>query len=214
MDMVEKESDLEAKLVRPLCAKLLPETEAERNGWVDHDALLDISGHGRKVHIVTDAQVGVVDYPCPAGGCLLTSKEFAAKLRDFLDHHPSSLNHKDIALLKVDRRFHFNGRKMIIGRNADENAKLRELADIDHMVMEPSGVPGPVCISERGDPSFMELVSRILCRYSDNEQREIHVKVISLGGEKVFRTPPATPEEIGRWRIGSEGTAISVIGGC
>ena len=35
MALIDREAGLEGKVVRPLSAKLLPGTEAERNGWID-----------------------------------------------------------------------------------------------------------------------------------------------------------------------------------
>lgn len=42
MFLIEKEAGLKGKVLRPLSAKLLPETEAEKKSWVDRDKLLDI----------------------------------------------------------------------------------------------------------------------------------------------------------------------------
>jgi tRNA U34 2-thiouridine synthase MnmA/TrmU len=84
LKLIEREAGLEGKLLRPLCAKLLPETEAEKMGWVNRNALLDISGRGRKTQIALATEKGILDYPCPAGGCLLTSREFSTRLRDFM----------------------------------------------------------------------------------------------------------------------------------
>jgi diphthamide synthase (EF-2-diphthine--ammonia ligase) len=203
MDLVERESGLEGRLVRPLSAKLLPETEAERMGWIDREALLDISGRRRKVQIETAAELGVVDYPCPAGGCLLTSKEFAARLRDFLLKSPGSLTPRDVALLKVGRHFRVDGHKVIIGRNIDENGRLRQLAGSEHVVMEPVGVPGPVCLCEAIDRHHLKIASRLVCRYSDNGGREVSILVTTAEGSETLRSLPAAPEEIDLWRIGN-----------
>ena len=70
LDLIEREAGLEGKLVRPLSARLLPPTEAEKEGWIDRNALLAISGRSRKPQIKLAEEKGLVDYPCPAGGCL------------------------------------------------------------------------------------------------------------------------------------------------
>lgn len=46
--LVEKETKLEGKLLRPLSAKLLPETEAEKEGKIDRSKLLDIREEAEK----------------------------------------------------------------------------------------------------------------------------------------------------------------------
>ncbi len=86
LELIEKETRLEGKILRPLSAKLLPPTEAELRGWVDREKLPSIRGRSRKPQIALASNIGVFDYPCPAGGCLLTQKEFATKLHDIFSH--------------------------------------------------------------------------------------------------------------------------------
>jgi tRNA-specific 2-thiouridylase len=211
MELVEKESGLQGKLLRPLCAQLLPETEAERMGWIDRKALLAISGRSRKVQIEEAAERGVVDYPCPAGGCLLTSIEFSEKLRDFLDHNPDRLIPRDVALLKAGRHFRVRGRKVIIGRNETENERLRDLAGEEHVVLEPTEVPGPVCLAEGDDSEFLELVSSMVSRYSDHGGLPVRVKAVSSRMNARYVSMPATPDELDKWRIG-EKRQIPMVG--
>ena len=45
--LIEKEAGLKGKLVRPLCAGLMPETEAEKKGWIDREKLLKFEGRRR-----------------------------------------------------------------------------------------------------------------------------------------------------------------------
>ena len=42
LDLIEREAGLEGKILRPLSAKLLPETEAEAKGFVAKESLRDI----------------------------------------------------------------------------------------------------------------------------------------------------------------------------
>jgi len=77
---VEKNSGFEGYILRPLCAKRLTETIPEREGIVDRELLLDISGRSRKRQIKLAAEFGLKDYPAPAGGCLLTDKNFSIRL--------------------------------------------------------------------------------------------------------------------------------------
>ncbi|UCE96119.1 MAG: hypothetical protein JSV51_00455, partial [Candidatus Bathyarchaeota archaeon] len=78
LDLIEEEAGLKGQVLRPLSAKLLPATEGERKGWFDRRKLLDIRGRSRKRQIELANEFTLKDYPCPAGGCLLTYKEFAA----------------------------------------------------------------------------------------------------------------------------------------
>jgi tRNA-specific 2-thiouridylase len=51
LNLIEREAGLQGKILRPLSAKLLPKTEAEVKGFVDKEALRDISGRSRKRQI-------------------------------------------------------------------------------------------------------------------------------------------------------------------
>ena len=82
---VEKHSGMAGYILRPLSAKLLPETVPEQQGRVDREKLLDIHGRGRKDQIALAQTFGISDYPAPAGGCLLTDKGFSARLKDLFD---------------------------------------------------------------------------------------------------------------------------------
>jgi len=83
--IIDKETGLKNKILRPLSAKLLPETEAEKKGWVNRDELLAISGRSRKEQISLAKKFNM-DFFCSGGGCLLTYKEFSSKLRDLFEH--------------------------------------------------------------------------------------------------------------------------------
>jgi tRNA U34 2-thiouridine synthase MnmA/TrmU len=69
---VEKHSGFDGKILRPLSARRLPETDMERQGLVDRNRLLDLSGRSRKPQMALAAEFGIGAYPSPAGGCLLT----------------------------------------------------------------------------------------------------------------------------------------------
>jgi len=84
--LIEKHSGTADIVLRPLCARHLPPTLPEREGWVDRSRLLAIAGRYRRDQIRLAAEWEIGDYPCPAGGCLLTQKTFAVKVKDLLDH--------------------------------------------------------------------------------------------------------------------------------
>jgi tRNA U34 2-thiouridine synthase MnmA/TrmU len=86
LDIVERDSGLRGYILRPLCAKHLRPTIPEENGWIDRTKLLDIKGRGRTQQIDLAEEYGITDYPCPAGGCLLTNEEYSLKVKDLLAH--------------------------------------------------------------------------------------------------------------------------------
>ncbi len=125
--LIEKEAGLEGKILRPLSAKLLKETEAEKKGLVSRERLLDINGRSRKRQFALAKHFMIANYPCPAGGCLLTCKEFASKLRD-LFAHKTRVTLKDVSLLKVGRHFRHglpNKRRSEISYEAAFGFRLR-----------------------------------------------------------------------------------------
>jgi tRNA-specific 2-thiouridylase len=209
LELIDRETGLQGKLLRPLSAKLFPPTEAEQMGWVDREKLLAISGRGRKTQIELAEKNCIADYPCPAGGCLLTSKEFAAKLRDHIVHHPDRLTMGDVALLKVGRHFRVNGHKVIIGRNERENHLLKALTNAEMDVLEPLEVQGPVCLVEGHNKETVTEAASMLARYSDGGQSPISVDIVGTGS-KMEGVLPATNTRIDRWRIGISDSIIAL----
>jgi len=139
MDLIEKEAGLVGLVVRPLSAKLLPATIPEKMGWINRDRLLDIEGRSRKPQIALAKDLGMNDYPCAAGGCLLTDPAFARRVRDLIEHDELDLN--NVELLKFGRYFRLSCEaKLIVGRDENENGRLSILArDGDYLF-------GPVSI--------------------------------------------------------------------
>ncbi|MDD3643503.1 MAG: hypothetical protein PHQ19_08590, partial [Candidatus Krumholzibacteria bacterium] len=58
MRTVERESGLEGRLLRPLSARLFPETIPERDGLVDRSLLLDMQGRSRRRQMELAAELG------------------------------------------------------------------------------------------------------------------------------------------------------------
>jgi len=146
MRLIEKEAGLEGLILRPLSAKVLPITIPEKEGWVDREKLLNISGRSRKPQIKMAENYGIHDYPCPAGGCLLTDPGFAKRTKDLMVHVPNfSLN--DVHLLKIGRHFRFShGVKLVVGRNEEENQKIQTFSQEKDMLLKVSDFPGPLSL--------------------------------------------------------------------
>jgi len=145
--LIEKESGLQDLILRPLSAQHFAPTLPEREGVVDRDKLLNISGRGRKPQFELAEQLGVTDYPCPAGGCLLTDKVIAARLRDLFDH-TSDYNHTDLVLLTLGRHYRLHpDLKIILGRNQEENERLISIVKDGQSVFEPEDFRGPTILA-------------------------------------------------------------------
>ncbi len=146
MRLIDREAGTGGIILRPLCARHLPPTRPEEKGWVDRDTLLDISGRSRKPQMALAEQFGMTDYPCAAGGCLLTYEGFARKVRDLIEHMPEA-QARDFQLLKLGRHFRLpGGGKAIVGRDAGENERLRKCAREGDVVYERSETVGPVVL--------------------------------------------------------------------
>ncbi|SLM27950.1 putative tRNA, (5-methylaminomethyl-2-thiouridylate)-methyltransferase [Desulfamplus magnetovallimortis] len=129
MNYVEKHSGYKGKILRPLSARILPETVMEQQGLVDRDALFGISGRSRKVQIEMAKGFGVTDYPAPAGGCLLTDKGFSRRLKDLMQHHQGDVySRRDLYLLKYGRHIRLDDNtKIVVGKSRVDNNMIESM---------------------------------------------------------------------------------------
>jgi tRNA U34 2-thiouridine synthase MnmA/TrmU len=172
---IEREAGLEGKILRPLSAKLLPETIPEKKGYVDRGRLLAIRGRSRKKQIQLAQQFNITDYPCPAGGCLLTYREFALKLKDLFTHK-KRVTLKDVNLLKKGRHFRHEKNKIIVGRNQAENNALTQMKARGDFYFEVPGCGSPVTILQ--GPKTRKAILKaaaLTAHYSDNRDPEVTV---------------------------------------
>ena len=205
MRIIERESGLKGLILRPLSAGLLEPTIPEKAGLVDRERLLSISGRSRKPQMRLAAQLGINDYPCPAGGCLLTDPGFARRMKDLIKHK-QDFTVNDIQLLKVGRYFRLAPEaKLIVGRNEEENDKLSKLAQKGDLCFYPISVKGPIGIGRGGfNNDYLFAASSIIARYSDGdlEQKlEIEYKDVSSSLTRQVTVLPMAPQEIEELRI-------------
>jgi len=145
LDIIEQESGLNGRLLRPLSAKLLPETIPEKEGLIEREKLLDISGRNRKPQLDLAKKYGIIDFPAPGGGCLLTDRGYARRVKESLIHGEETIRH--FRLLRLGRHFRLkSGAKAVVGRNQQENEKLTELAERGEILVEPTVVMGPTLL--------------------------------------------------------------------
>jgi tRNA-specific 2-thiouridylase len=206
MRLIEREAGLERIILRPLSAKFLPETVPEEKGWVDREKLLDISGRSRKPQIKLAEEYGIRDYPCPAGGCLLTDPGFARRLKDLMAQDPGFSLH-DIHLLKFGRHFRLSPRlKLIVGRHEEDNKKIQAFAQEGDLLVKVSGYPGPLSLL-RGvtDQEAIETAAAITARYSkgkDLSRVEVHYRRVGKDFEQSVTVSPLTNGRIKDLMIG------------
>ena len=200
MRLIEKEAGLDGLIVRPLSAKLLPASIPEREGWVDREKLLKIQGRSRKPQIQLADHYGIRDYPCPAGGCLLTDPGFAKRMKDLFLYFPDfSLN--DVHLLKVGRHFRLSPKlKLVVGRNEEENQKIQTFSEEGDILLRLFRFPGPLSLL-RGEAGEEEIkkAAAITARYSkakDLKEVEVVCKKAKEDGDRSLFASPLYEKEI------------------
>ena len=177
---IEKESDLVGKIVRPLSAALLPETDPEKDGLIKRENLGMIRGRTRRNQLDMAKKYGIENPPNAGGGCLLTEPQFGIKAKDLFSHTENpTIN--DIDLLKVGRHFRLDEQtKFIVGRNKDENEMIKAIALPGDILLEAKDFVGPVSILRGSNAKeHLKFASSVTLRYSDapnNEQAIVSIK--------------------------------------
>lgn len=167
--IISEESGVDDRLVRPLCAKNLPATLPEREGWINRDALFDFSGRTRKPQMALAENYGFTEYAQPAGGCcFLTNEHYTAKLKDLWSNRGTKKYElDDIILLKVGRHLRPNQNfKLIIGREEGENNYLEGYRhQFTHL--RPLSHTGPLALYDgENSAEDLHLAARVLARFS------------------------------------------------
>jgi tRNA-specific 2-thiouridylase len=198
--VVERDSRTEGILLRPLCAKNLKPTRPELAGIVNREKLLGLSGRSRKPQMKLAEEMGIRDYPAPAGGCLLTDPILAKRIRKYFSECPD-ITVNEILLLQIGRHFQFPaGQHLIIGRRDEENQRLEELAQPGDVFLKLLGIPGPLgLIRGKAEEEELRRAASILVRYSKAKERgsvevEYGAEIENMPGR--LRVAPAQDDEI------------------
>jgi tRNA U34 2-thiouridine synthase MnmA/TrmU len=201
---VEKHSGMDGYILRPLSAKLLPETIPEQQGLVDRGRLLDIRGRGRRDQIALARRFGIADYPAPAGGCLLTDKGFSARLKDLFDHS-LDFTEADVGLLRCGRHFRLTPEtKLVIGRTEKDNENiLQHHEPLRHVVLDVRDHPSPTgLLSGAADESAIALAASICVGYSKAPKlAPVDVVVQGPDGERTVQATGIAPDDVRRLMI-------------
>jgi tRNA-specific 2-thiouridylase len=170
MDLIEEKSGLKGRLLRPLSAKLLPETEAEMKGFVVREELFDINGRRRDKQIELARKFGI-KYPHPAGGCLLCEKNLRKRLKYLLGR---GMSDDEVSLVAVGKHFVIDNCWIVLGRNEKEN-KIIELIGKRYVLFIPK-FPGPsAVVLDKCKKQIIEKIGKLIKAYSKEgslEERE------------------------------------------
>ena len=206
LPIVAKEGGVEDVVLRPLCAKLLPETLPEREGWVDREKLYDFNGRGRKSQVELAKELGIDEYPQPAGGCLLTDPGFSKRL-EYLWQSKCEKEYSvdEIKLLSIGRHLRFCDEfKLIISREKSETEYMQQFYR-QFTMLKALDFGGPAAIIDgETDDEGIKKSAAILARYgSGRDAPEVKVEVFAVSGEKmVYTVVPYTADQISpSWHI-------------
>lgn len=176
--LIKKNSEFEDLLLRPLSAKLLFPTKPEREGLVNREKLLSISGRSRHEQLSLADRFGIKDVPSPAGGCLLTDPVIGNRVLSILKND-LPLNTITAELLTIGRHYIADGTWIMLGRNYEENKKLFEIAS-SHYKIYCLSEPSPLGIILSGENNIDKLIE-LLVKHSKKARLAIeNGKEVSL----------------------------------
>ncbi|MCS7152234.1 MAG: hypothetical protein NZ928_07665 [Endomicrobia bacterium] len=170
MRIIEKEAEVDGYVLRPLCAKVLKETILEKQGLVDRDKLLDISGRQR-VRQIELARKYKIDDVSISGGCLLTDKNYIERFKNLINHF-ADFTVEDVELLRYGRHFYVDGTKIIVGRNEYENEIIKGYYSQEkHLII--SDDIGPTVLGYRNKDLAEEKIMELMLKYFKKYARRI-----------------------------------------
>jgi len=190
----EKETALEGKIIRPLSGALLPPCEAEKKGILKRERLLGISGKSRKVQFALAKKYSLSGFATPAGGCVLTDKNFSKRIKDAVSYGELDLL-RSRHLMK-GRHFRLeNGSKLVIARTGAEDKFLAENSG-GLIRISAHGAPGPGALLS--DMRDLDTALSIMARYS---KKTNEFMVSANGVERKAKAEPATEGTVKKYLI-------------
>ncbi len=176
--IIERDSGGEGILLRPLSATHFKETIPEKHGIVDREKLPRIAGRSRKIQIKLAEEFNILDYPSPAGGCILTDPILSSRFKKIFNKWPNfTIN--DCILAQVGRHFLLpKGSWLVVGRNKSENQKLKQLVTQNDISLKAQNIPGPFSIVRYlQSEEDLKLASNILIRYTKGKSLSSKVEL-------------------------------------
>lgn len=216
LEAVERESGLNGLLVRPLSAKLLPESVPEHEGVLNREMLMGISGRGRKEQIRLAKDLGLKKFPQPSGGCKFTDPNLKCRLSKMLEIN-GYVTWNDLILIKFSRNFYVGkGIYFFMTREEKELKMLSGFFDMGIVVEAYGNMPGATGLAVKYGPNGLEkdtvmtndtldLLGRILSRYTKAyQQGSTKVELVFLRDNELFLKgyyEPFTETDLERYRL-------------
>jgi len=199
---IDKLCGLEGLLLRPLSARLLPETIPEKEGWVDREKLMAISGRSRAEQMKLAREKNLTGYSTPAGGCLLTDPGYSRRIRDLIDHDDLTMTQAE--RLRLGRHFRLpGGSKLVIGRNEEDNDSLHSSRREGDIEIITTACPGPTALLlGPGAAAEILLAASMVARYADDKTNpNIGMEVVGVGDTYGIEVERMSPEAVAELMI-------------
>ncbi len=199
MYLIEKESGLEGRILRPLSVSKETNLSEDVKQMIDLESLPNISGRSRKIQYQLVEDLDIENYSCPSGGCLLTETEFSHRLKDYFQYNKEN-NLNEIKLLKIGRHFRINDdSKLIVARDEKENYKLTHFKSLGTFFEPISKGPSALLISKNQDIPMLEHAGKIIARYCKGENIIINYQNKDTNGN--ITVIPFPKEEVDKYLI-------------
>lgn len=204
LNIITRDSGLKGFLLRPLSAKLLEPTVPEKDGAVDRERLLAISGRSRKPQFALAEQYGIKQYPNPAGGCLLTDPGFTSRVKDLMEHNEVSV--QNLKFLTIGRHFRLSPTaKLAVGRDREENDALEKLAKKTDILFVLKDYQGPLAVLRGADDNnTIALAAGVMAhhtKFRDEPLLEVEYWSAGSSGKKTIAVKPLAQEDVARVRL-------------
>jgi hypothetical protein len=193
--LIEKQAGCDRIVLRPLSARILAITHPEEDGIIDREQLSAVAGRGRKAQLQMAKDFGLTGYSAPAGGCLLTDKNFSGRVRDLLADS-EVVSPEDLAALRIGRHIRIRpGLKIVVGRDEKENLALEEL-EKNGTFFFPGDFVGPsvLAFGSLADQDDV-LIGSMLLRYTKPSKRGQIVIARHRGKERSVTISDPAPDD-------------------
>ncbi|AWB10736.1 tRNA U34 2-thiouridine synthase MnmA/TrmU [Thermodesulfobium acidiphilum] len=187
-------------VLRPLSAKLLPETSIERSKIVNRELLEGISGRSRKKQKELARLLNIKKYPAPAGGCVLTEKQFGNKIKKLIDLGMLTADFcrliKNSRVLFVEK---YNN-LLITGRCERENQMIQNFAEkfgISYFM--PKNEKGSYLLPIKAAFSEEENIFYAKVTASFNDEKDNEVEIITSDHSQSYKVLALEREEINKF---------------
>ena len=188
---MEKGAGVRGLVVRPLSGRLLPPTIPEQKGLIRREDLLDIRGRSRLRQMALAAEWGITDYAQPAGGCRLTTPQYAERV--FALAEKGFRDVASLGLVRHGRLFGLGGRAFaVVGRDDADNGLILADAPAGSLILELEDRSGPIaCLVGKATDEDLEEARRLVVRYS--RYHDAPTSQVTAAEVTAYLRPPGEP---------------------